>query len=436
MSPENAARLRERVSSPIRRPLGVIRRSLGRFVPDMVWYNWKWDLAAGISSGIYQACVWTFALQIARGTLHASGMQMGLATAAPAIGYLFAIIWARQMEGRSKLPFVTVTWVLSRGLFLLTPLLARGSYRTEFFVSLIVMTPIIFSVSTPAYTAIMKEIYPDQHRGRMMAYVRVGMNAAMLITAFIMGRLQEHAGLDFRWMFFIGGVFGVGTAYAFSRLRLPAVTGSVETPPFGWFLRDTFSILITNKGYRWFTASVFITGFGNLVATTYYPIYQVDKIHITPSQIANMQNMGGVMSIFALFFWGWYMDRYGSLATVLVAVFINCLTPVLYAMSSNVYYLYLAAIVLTTTSAGIDLGYLNTTLTFAEPGRAAQYQAVHSSFFGLRGTIAPLLAIPLLTSVGHNWVTAFLICMVIMLVGVVFQFFSLQTYRRVQRKEM
>lgn len=436
MSPENAARLRERVSSPIRRPLGAIRRSLGRFVPDTVWYNWKWDLAAGISSGIYQACIWTFALQIARGTLHASGMQMGLATAAPAIGYLFAIIWARQMEGRSKLPFVTVTWVMSRGLFLLTPLLARGPYRTEFFVGLIVMTPIIFSVSTPAYTAIMKEIYPDQHRGRMMAYVRVGMNASMLITAFIMGRLQQHAGLDFRWMFFIGGVFGVGTAYAFSRLRLPAVTTVAETPPFGWFLRDTFSILITNKGYRWFTASVFITGFGNLVATTYYPIYQVDKIHITPEQIANMQNMGSVMSIFALFFWGWYMDRYGSLATVLVAVSINCLTPILYAISSNVYYLYLAAIVMTTTSAGIDLGYLNTTLTFAEPGRAAQYQAVHSSFFGLRGTIAPLLAIPLLQSVGHNWITAFLICLTIMLVGVVFQFFSLQTYRRVQRKEM
>ena len=436
MSPENAARLRERVSSPIRRPLGAIRRSLGRFVPDTVWYNWKWDLAAGISSGIYQACIWTFALQIARGTLHASGMQMGLATAAPAIGYLFAIIWARQMEGRSKLPFVTVTWVMSRGLFLLTPLLARGPYRTEFFVGLIVMTPIIFSVSTPAYTAIMKEIYPDQHRGRMMAYVRVGMNASMLITAFIMGRLQQHAGLDFRWMFFIGGVFGVGTAYAFSRLRLPAVTTVAETPPFGWFLRDTFSILITNKGYRWFTASVFITGFGNLVATTYYPIYQVDKIHITPEQIANMQNMGSVMSIFALFFWGWYMDRYGSLATVLVAVSINCLTPILYAISSNVYYLYLAAIVMTTTSAGIDLGYLNTTLTFAEPGRAAQYQAVHSSFFGLRGTIAPLLAIPLLQSVGHNWITAFLICLTIMLVGVVFQFFSLQPYRRVQRKEM
>ncbi len=416
------------------RPLGFARRTLGRFVPDVVWYNWKWDLTAGICAGIYQACIWTFALQLARGKMHANGIEMGLATAAPAIGYLFAIIWARQMEGRSKLPFVTVTWVISRGLFLLTPLLARGPLRTELFVSLIVITPIIFSASTPAYTAIMRDIYPDQVRGRMMAYVRVGMNASMLLTAFAMGRLQEHFGLDFRWMFFIGGIFGVGTAYAFSRLHLPSATGSVALPPLGWFLRDTFSILITNKGYRWFTTSVFITGFGNLVATTYYPIYQVDHFHITPTQIATMANLGSVLSIAALFFWGWYMDRFGPLSTVLVAVFVNCLTPVLYAFGPNISYLYLAAIVMTTTSAGIDLGYLNTTLTLAEPGRAAQYQAVHSSFFGLRGTIAPLIAIHLLEALGHRWVVAFEICLAIMVVGVVFQFFSLQSYRKGQRK--
>ena len=49
------------------------------------------------------------------------------------------------------------------------------------FVSLIVLTPILFSVSTPAYTAIMKDIYPDRLRGRLMSLVRVGMAASILI---------------------------------------------------------------------------------------------------------------------------------------------------------------------------------------------------------------------------------------------------------------
>ena len=62
----------------------------------VVWLNWRWDVLAGICSGIYMGCVWTFAMQLARGALHATGLQMGLATAAPAVGYLFAVLWARQ----------------------------------------------------------------------------------------------------------------------------------------------------------------------------------------------------------------------------------------------------------------------------------------------------------------------------------------------------
>jgi MFS family permease len=419
----------ERLPAPLRHRL---RRLRNEVFLENVLRNWVWDMAAGISSGIYQGCIWTFALQLARGRLHATGYEMGAATAAPAVGYLFATIWARQMEGRSKLPFVTLTWLISRGLFLFTPLLVRGPASREMFVALLCLTPIIFSVSTPAYTAIMKEIYPDEHRGRLMSYVRIGMAASMLITARVMGAWQQNGGLDFRWMFAIGGVFGAGTAYCFSRLRLPPVTRT-ELPPLRRFLRETFSIIVTNRGYRWFTVSVFIAGFGNLCATTYYPLYQVDRFHITPVQIANMQNVGGLMAMFSLFFWGWYMDRFGSLATVLLAVFLNSLTPIFYIVGPTVAWLYLAAAAAGIGGYGIDLGYLNTTLMFAERGRAAQYQAVHSSFFGLRGTIAPLLAIPLLHAVHHSWVTAFLICLVIMLVGVVFQIFSLLTYRSIQR---
>ena len=176
----------------------VLRRRLGQYIPEAVWHNWKWDGIAAICAGIYQGCIWTFALQIARGELHATTKQMGWAVSAPAIGYLFAILWARQMEGRSKLPFITLTWLIARGAFMLTPLLVRGTYAQQGFLALIILTPILFSVSNPAYTAVIKDIYPDELRGRLMSYVRVGMMAAMLITQRIAGELQEHHGLDYR----------------------------------------------------------------------------------------------------------------------------------------------------------------------------------------------------------------------------------------------
>jgi hypothetical protein len=90
--------------------------------------------------------------------------------------------------------------------------------------------------------------------------------------------------------------------------------------------------------------------------------------------------------------------------------------------------LYLAAAAGGLAMSGIELGYLNTTLLFAEPGRAAQYQALHSSFFGIRGSIAPHCAIPMMERMGAPG--AFLASFAIMLVGVLLQLLSMRHYRR------
>ncbi len=419
---------------------GPLRRLLDRLIPQDVWNNWQWDVRAGIFAGIYQGAVWTFALQLARGKLHASGIQMGLATAAPAIGVLFAALWARQMEGKPRLPFVTVTWLIARGMFMLTPLAVQGAFGRSAFIALICLTPIIFSVSVPAYTFVMQDIYPDKLRGRLMSYVRICFATAMLSSAAISGYLQQHgiAGhhLDFRWMFCVGGMFGAASAWAFNHIKVPPPKTDVVVPPFAQFFKETYSVLIHNRAYRWFTISVFIGGFGNLVATTYYPIYQVDKFHITPMQIAGMQNVTGLSMLVSLFFWGWYMDRFGSLAAIMVSYVILLMMPLCYAFGSHVGWLFVAAGFGGISTSGIDLGYLNATLMFAEPGRAGQYQAVHSSFFGLRGSIAPLVAIRMLLVLSHtehmqlaNWRMGFVASFAIMLAGVLCQAVSMRSHR-------
>ncbi len=405
-------------------------------IPEEVYRNWRWDVLAGLCSGIYQGAVWTFALQLARGKLHASGFQMGLATAAPATGFLFAILWARQMEGKSKLPFVTITWFISRGLFLLTPLVVRGAAKTDAFITLLCLTPIIFSVSTPAYTAIMKDIYPDHLRGRLMSYVRVGMWTAMLLTARIMGNMQEHHNLDFRLMFAFGGLFGVGTALAFTRLKLPESDPNARMLSVAEFFVDSVNVLRRSPGYRWFCVSVFVTGFGNLLQLPAQYTVQVDRFHITPTQIATMQNLAGVTSMLSLFFWGSYMDRHGSLKTVLVGVCINCMAPLIYAFAPSLAWLYVSAVAMGVSASGIDLGYLNTTLMFAEHGRVAQYQAIHETLFGLRGTIAPLLTFSVVALLSSNWPVFFSLCVVIMGVGTLFQYFSMASYRRIQAERI
>ena len=60
-------------------------------------------------------------------------------------------------------------------------------------------------------------------------------------------------------------------------------------------------------------------------------------------------------------------------------------------------------------------------------GKAAQYQALHSSFFGIRGTIAPQCAIPLLHIIGMR--ASFALAFTILLGGAVLQAISMRDYR-------
>lgn len=362
--------------------------------------------------------------RVARAELLASKEQMGWIAAAPALGYLFSTIWARQMEGRAKMPFIFWTWILSRGLFLFTPFLATQSH----FVMLVCLTPIIFSISTPAYVSIMKDIYPNALRGRLMALVRMVLYVFMLLTSLIVGRLLDH-GWDWKIAFVFGGLFGILTAFTFSRISVPPpLPQSKESNTITAFLRDTGSILRRNRGFRWFLASVFVSGFGNIISATLIPIHQVDHFHVTNTQVANIANIGSFATVIGFGFWGLFLDRYGSLAGVLLAVGLNLLVPFTYAFAESTPWLYFASAAMGIAVSGIELSYVTTILMFAEEGKAAQYQALHSSFFGIRGTIAPQCAIPLLNIVGAR--DAFLVAATILFGGAILQAVSMRNYRQ------
>ncbi len=387
------------------------------------------DITAGVCTGVYQGSIWTFALQLARGSLHATSYEMGFAVASQAIGYLFVIFWAHQMEGRPKLPFITITWLLTRGSFMLTPLLVHGTHAREAFLFLICFTPIAFSISNPAYTSVMQQIYPVEIRGRLMSVVRVGVSVATLVTARLMGVLQQQYHIDYRWIFMVGGIFGAFTAVAFYKLKLPAVQRE-EKPKLHHFMRDALRILRDNRAYRLFSTGVFLAGMGNLCANTYYPLYQVDSFHILPEQIASIVIASSLASVFGYPFWGWFTDRFNALTTTYCSVGLDCMVPLCYAFGHSITWLMLAGLFSGTAQSGVDLGYLNATLMFAESGSASQYQAIHSTLFGIRGTIAPLLAIPLLHLLNFHWTVSFIICFAVIVVGAVVQTLAMPAHRK------
>jgi len=155
-----------------------------------------------------------------------------------------------------------------------------------------------------------------------------------------------------------------------------------------------------------------------------YALYQVDVLHITNTQIANLANFTALCSIFGFVFWGRFIDRHGAPITVLLGILLFSLVPVVYLLANSVNVLFFAAALSGLGGAGIELAYLQSILLYAERERTAQYQSLHSLLIGVRGVTAPLLGIPLMKALGFSPV--FVLALVLMLVGGAMQWRAMQ----------
>lgn len=391
-----------------------------RSIPKKNRPAFKRDALAGFLIGAYTGAIFPFYMIIARDRLHASTFLIGLMTAAPFLGNLLALMWANAMEGRPKMPFVVWSGIVARAIIILM-LLADTPIK---FALIITASQFLGTIAAPAYAAVMKDVYPDAQRGRIMGYIRVLLALAMMLSTAIVGILLS--GLNYRWIFPIAALFGIGASISFSRIRTtpPSEEERVNKRPTHEFLLSAFGILKENREFRWFALSVFVFGFGNLLLTPIYPIFQVDRLHIKTSQAAVLTNVFSVVWMVSYLYWGRFVDVRSPLRATLVNVILSVIIPVNYFFAGNVWMLLPAYVVMGITSAGIELAYFNGILRFAEEGRVPHYQALFSWLMGVRGTIAPFIGAALMRSFqsrGWDFRYLFLFGAGVMLVGALIQ---------------
>lgn len=363
---------------------------------------------------------------VAREKLHSPDWQIGLISAAPAIGSVFALFWANAMDGKSKMPWAAGSWIIGRVLFL--GMLV--CYTPLQFTLCVVASQIIVTVSGPAYASIMKDVYPDDNRGRIMSYCRVLLAITMIASTVVVGPLLQH--VSYRYIFPIGGLAGVISALVFARIKLPEIPSKKDykKPPTLQFLKNSFAILVEDRQFAWFAMSVFTYGFGNLLLSPVYPVFAVDRLHISTSQQSILMGIFYVIWTFSYLFWGKYVDVKSPLKCAAISVFINGLVPINYFFATSPWHLVPSYILNGIIGAGIELAYFNAVLRFSDETRVSHYQAIFSCLFGIRGTIAPLIGTAVKGAYdagGVDYKYMFLMGLVIIWVGGVMQVIGFKT---------
>jgi len=356
------------------------------YIPSQVRDAFKKDLGASILAGIFLAFINPFISVIARRQLHANPFQLSFISAASGIGQLLTFYWGCFAKTRNnKLKMVILPGIISRSIFLLMLLV----YSINTFLIIILMYQIISCISTPAYAEVIKLIYPDLLRGRLMGVVKMITNLVVIVATPIAGQLVSNLG--FRWTFFTGALFGILSSLTFSRIKLKE---TAKEPEHALYIKRALTIPFRDKSFGTYLAIFFMYGLGNWLSNPIYPIVLVDKLHVTNFQVGLLFTLTSISASLSYIFWGRYIDKKGAIHGLFVTFFIALGVPsgyLLATVSSAFLFVCISATISGIVNAGIDLGVMGAILQLAPSEEIPNYMALHSTFVGIRGIAGPFL---------------------------------------------
>jgi MFS family permease len=360
-----------------------------------VWRNTRIDLGASCLFSLFNVVLNQFyiAFAIQQGATH---FQVGLLSAAPAVGLLFSPFWANLIEkANNPRPFVIIPNAIGRLLLLLPAFFAYPSV----YVVAALLFQLLMGIQAPAYAALVSRMYPSDLRGRLMGYVRVAMGIIMIPLAYIVGSWSDAFGPS--GPLIAASITGLISISLFNKLKLPDKKAEAKPAVLkkgGFPLHEQWKLVKENRTLAVFLAATTFSGFGNMLANPLYQIIQVDVLELTNVQIGFARVAYFTALLLTFLIAGWMIDRIDIKYTLIFGIAAYAVVPMLYGLWGSY-----AAVITGNAIQGIgeaiwDIGILAFVFRLA-PGREAMVFGLHLMLFGVRGTLGPILSASLSTSV-------------------------------------
>jgi len=363
-----------------------IEERLAGVLPEAVRHNMHVELWVSIAYGVFFAASISFIPVILR-RLGASPDLLAVYTSQQFLGSALTSLSIVVMRRRRTMNVVVVCWVLARSVLLFWGFVTS----TGWMLILGAVFWLLEAFPSPGYTRILLRIYPPESRGKIMSLVRLGRVGAILLVTPLAGWALDHWG--YQRLFPIAGAVGILSALLFLRLRVDEGQLPVRQTK---TLSELVGILRTDRRFTRFLTSFSLYGAGTIISWTLYPIVQVDRLHLSYSQIGLLGLAQSVFWLLGFIYWGRQVDRRGGLWVLRANTLINLAIPLTYFFASSPWMLLPAFIVNGITIAGWDMGAINATIELADKERVTEYAALQSTMLGLRGMIMPFVAAGLL----------------------------------------
>lgn len=377
-----------------------------RRIPSFMREAYYYDSLGIIAFAFFAGLSASFFPIIAR-KLGASSFQMALLTAAPFMGALFTLYWARLSHNAvSQMDLYVKIKLLARAVILFAFL----AINPWIFILLVFLNSLLEQAGSPAYVRIMKEIYSDDYRGRAMGYVRMEMALAAVFTAYLGGFLLDH--FSYRYIFPLGAVFGIISVIYFGKIKVQKNNVKQKRKKRGILPREILEVFRKDKPFALFQMIFFVRGFAALMVMPLFPIFLVDYLGISNISMGKLVSLSSFFLISSYLFWGHYIDKKGSCRSLALSFFLASFIPLCYSFASSIWYIVPASIISGFTLGAGELARVHFITNRTKSKDIHTYQGIDFTLMGLRGVIAPFLGVALMYWIGMKSVFVISFCLI------------------------
>ncbi len=358
-------------------------------------YFWFDGVFASLSDNILLSFVSVFVLAYG-----ATNGQIGLLNA---IGNLFGVIalfpgamHADRSPNRKRLVLWTGGGFSRAGILLivLVPLVAPGAQFAIWAVILVnAVRSFLNNYANPAWTGIVADLVPPERRGRYFSYRNVAMGITGMLalwgSGFLVPRLNGIGGLPYlgyQAVFFIALVFGVASTVSFGRIADPG-PASAPAKKSGW--GHLLGALKHHPQFVAFLVGALVWNLSIQMAAPFFNVYIINGLGGTAETVGYT---AGVMTIFGLagsVVFGRQADRRGSLSVVRVTGLLIPLLPALWALSTNLWQIYIFTALAGFVWAGYNLANFNLLLELAPEEHRSRAVALYQVVVFASAVIGP-----------------------------------------------
>jgi len=343
----------------------------------------------------------TFAGQVDVGTLN---FAVALLAGAPALANILSFVWAAVSHGRHKVRTITLLQVGAAAMVALVAIAPRNLAGLLIMVFCVLGARVCWSGVTILRSTIWHANYPRHARATLAGKFATMQAVVMAVAGIGIGVAMDFDDRAFRIAYPAAAVLALLGVFVYSRLRvrghrvlLAAERKGIEAREVSINPLQFRRVLRDDSKFRHYMTCMYVFGFGNLMVVAPLVIMLRDRFALRESiSVLIASTIPFLLMPVSIPVWSRLLDRMHIIQfrAIHAWAFVTSIVAVLLAaLTMQVWLLYVAAVLKGVAIGGGVLGWNLGHHDFAPPDRVSQYMGVHVTLTGMRGMVAPVLAV-------------------------------------------